>query len=147
MKPYSFRLDKILDYRGYLRKKAQIDLFNARNECLEREKEVMRLATKKNELSIKCSEEEIMGISVPVYNTYQTYLKNIDNDLEKAYIKLDAGKDEVMAKEMILKQTSINKKTLEVLKELKYKKYMQALGREEQKTLDELVITGKRRNA
>ena len=147
MKPYSFRLVKILEYRSYMRKKAQIEVSNARNECLKRETEVMSLVNKKKEFSIKCSEEEIIGISVPAYNTYQTYLKNIEYNLEKARIKLDEGKEEVMAKEAILKQASINKKTLEVLNEMKYKKYLEALGREEQKTLDELVITGKRQNA
>ena len=47
MKPYSFRLNKILDYRKYLRKRAQIDVFNARNECQKREKEVLRLVEQK----------------------------------------------------------------------------------------------------
>jgi flagellar export protein FliJ len=147
MKQYSFRLEKVLDYRSYLRKKAQIDLFNARNECLKREKEVLSLVNKKSEISNKCSQEEIRGISVPVYNTYQSYLKSIGSDLEQAYTKLDEGKEEVMSREIILKQASINKKTLEALKELKHKKYMESLGREEQKILDEIVITGKRQNA
>ena len=147
MKPYSFRLKKILDYRTYLRKKAQIDLFNARNECLKREREIMSLISKKNTISIKCNEEELKGISVPVYNTYQTYLNNIGCDIEKACIRLDEGKEEVMAKEKILKQASINKKTLEVLNEVKHKKYMEDIGREEQKILDELVFIGKRKNA
>ena len=147
MKPYSFRLKKILDYRTYLRKKAQIDLFNARNECLKREREIMSLISKKNTISIKCNEEELKGISVPVYNTYQTYLKSIGCDIEKACIRLDEGKEEVMAKEKILKQASINKKTLEVLNEVKHKKYMEDIGREEQKILDELVFIGKRKNA
>jgi len=39
MKSYSFRLNKILDYRKYLRKRAQIDVFNARIECQKMEKE------------------------------------------------------------------------------------------------------------
>ncbi|MEJ2657232.1 MAG: flagellar export protein FliJ [Desulfobacterales bacterium] len=146
MKPYSFRLDKILDYRSYLRKKAQIDVFNARNECLKREKEVLNLVEKRVEISNKCSEEESIGMSVPVYHAYQAYLQRIKCDLEKAKIKLNEEKEEVIAKEMVLKQASINKKTLEVLKELKHKKYMEALGREEQKTLDEIVITGKGRS-
>jgi flagellar export protein FliJ len=146
MKPYSFRLDKILNYRSYLRKKAQIDVFNARNECQKREREVLRLVEKKTEISKKCSEQETRGVSVPVYHTYQAYLQRIGYDLEDAYIRLDEEKEEVMAKEMILKQASINKKTLEVLKELKHKRYMESLGREEQKILDEIVVTGKGRN-
>jgi flagellar export protein FliJ len=143
MKPFSFRLDKILNYRTYLRKKAQIELFNARNECLKREKEVMSLIEKRNEMSKQCSEEESRGVSVPVYNTYQTYLKRIGEDLEKAYIRLNREKEEVIAKEIVLKQASINKKTLKVLKGLKHNRYMESMVREEQKILDEIVITGK----
>jgi flagellar export protein FliJ len=147
MKPYAFRLKKVLEYRSYLRKKAQIALFNARNECLRREKEVLSLENKKSEISNKCSQEETEGISVPVYNTYQAYLKSIGSDLKQAYIKLDEGKEEVLAKEITLKQASINKKSLEALNELKHKKYLESLGREEQKILDEIVIIGKRQNA
>jgi flagellar export protein FliJ len=84
---------------------------------------------------------------VPVYNTYQAYLKSIGSDLKQAYIKLDEGKEEVLAKEITLKQASINKKSLEALNELKHKKYLESLGREEQKILDEIVIIGKRQNA
>ena len=71
MKPYSFRLVKILEYRSYMRKKAQIEVSNARNECLKRETEVMSLVNKKKEFSIKCSEEEIIGISVII--TYDIF--------------------------------------------------------------------------
>ena len=143
MKPFSFRLDKILNYRIYLRKKAQIELFNARNECSKREKEVLELIEKRSEISKQCCEEESKGMSVPAYHTYQTYLKRIGHDLEKAYIRLDQEKEEVIAKEIVLKQASINKKTLEVLKDLKHTKYMENLGREEQKILDEIVLSGK----
>lgn len=147
MKSFSFRLDKILSYRTYLRKKAQIELSNARNECLIREKEVMKLIEKKEEISKQFYARESRGMSVPVYNTYQSYLKCIGKELEKAYIRLNKRKEEVIAKEIVLKQASINKKTLGLLKEQKQKKYMEYLGREEQKILDEIVISGKGQNA
>ena len=35
MKPFTFRLEKILDYRTSLEKRAQIDLYNARNEYIK----------------------------------------------------------------------------------------------------------------
>jgi flagellar FliJ protein len=146
MKPFSFRLNKILDYRKYLRKRAQIDVFNARNECQKREKEVIRLNEKRTEISKECSEEETKGMSVPVYQLFTTFMQKIDDDLKEAHLRLNEGKDEVMVREAILKQASIKKKTLETLKDLKYKHYMETLGREEQKILDEIVITGKGRS-
>ncbi len=146
MKPYTFRLNKILDYRKYLRKRAQIDVFNARNECQKREKEVIRLVEKRSKISEECSEEEAKGMFVPVYNLFTAFMQKIDDDLKEAHLRLSAGKDKVMMKEAILKQASIKKKTLETLKDLQYKKYMETLGREEQKVLDEIVITGKGRS-
>jgi flagellar export protein FliJ len=146
MKPYSFRLNKILDYKKYLRKRAQIDVFNARNECQEREKEVLRLVDKKEGVSEECSEKEIKGMSVPEYQIFKKFLNKIDCDLEDAHLRLDEGKEKVTVEEAILKQASIKKKTLETLKDLTYEKYMETLGREEQKILDEIVITGKGRN-
>ena len=146
MKPYSFRLNKILDYKKYLRKRAQIDVFNARNECQKREKEVLRLVEKKEGISEECSEKESKGMSVPEYQIFTTFLNKIDCDLEDAHLRLDEGKEKVTVEEAILKQASIKKKTLETLKDLQYKKYMETLGREEQKILDEIVITGKGRS-
>ena len=146
MKPYSFRLNKILDYRKYLRKRAQIDVFNARNECQKREKEVLGLVEQRTEITEECSKEETKGICVPVYQIFKAYLQKIDYDLKAAHLRLNEGKEKVMVKEAILKQISIKKKTLDTLKDLQYKKYMETLGREEQKILDEIVITGKGRS-
>ena len=146
MKSYSFRLNKILDYRKYLRKRAQIDVFNARIECQKKEKELLGLVDQRAEISEECSEEETKGMSVPVYQIFQSFMKKIDYDLKDAHLKLNEEKEKVMVKEAILKLASIKKKTLETLKDLQHKKYMENLGREEQKILDEIVITGKGRS-
>ena len=146
MKSYSFRLNKILDYRKYLRKRAQIDVFNARIECQKREKELLGLVDQRAEISEECSEEETKGMSVPVYQIFQSFMKKIDYDLKDAHLKLNEEKEKVMVKEAILKIASIKKKTLETLKGLQYKKYMETMRREEQKILDEIVITGKGRS-
>jgi len=146
MKSYSFRLNKILDYRKYLRKRAQINVFNARIECQKREKELLSLVDQRAEISEECSEEETKGMSVPVYQIFQSFMKKIDYDLKDAHLKLNEEKEKVMVREAILKIASIKKKTLETLKDLQYKKYMETMRREEQKILDEIVITGKGRS-
>jgi flagellar protein FliJ len=146
MKSYSFRLNKILDYRKYLRKRAQIDVFNARIECQKRKKELLGLVDQRAEISEECSEEETKGMSVPVYQIFQSFMKKIDYDLKDAHLKLNEEKEKVMVKEAILKIASIKKKTLETLKDLQYNKYMETMRREEQKILDEIVITGKGRS-
>lgn len=145
MKPFAFRLDKILDYRKYLKKMAQIDLFNARNECLKREKEIKRLDEKRITIAKNCMDEELKGIDVPRYKVYQTYLQKIDHDLESAHISLKEGEEDVMTKKALLKNKSIKAKTLETLKDVQHKKYMKSSEREDQKILDEIVIIGRER--
>ena len=143
MKPFTFRLSKILDYRKHLNKIAQIDLFNARKECIRREKEVKRLSEKRREVVKSCSDEGLKGIDVPRYKIYQAYLYKIMYDLESAHTRLKQEKENVRNKKAILANESIKKKTLETLKDLQQSKYIELSEREDQKTLDEMVITGR----
>lgn len=147
MKPFTFRLDKILDYRKYLSKMAQIDLFNARNECIRREKEVKRLSEKKKEISKSCIDEGVKGINVSKYKIYLAYLYKIEHDLESARTCLKQEKENVITKKTILTNESIKKKSLEILKDLKHNKYIELSQREDQKILDEIVITGRGRRS
>lgn len=145
MKPFTFRLDKILGYRKHLSKIAQIDLFNARNECIRREKEVKRLSEKRKEIAKSCSDEGVKGIDVPKYKIYQAYLYKIMHDLEFAHTRLKQEKENVITKKAVLANESIKKKTLETLKDLQHNKHIDLSEREDQKILDEIVITGRGR--
>ena len=143
MKSFKFRLDKILDYRKYLTKVAQIELFKAEKECIRREKQVKRLSEERQELTKSCIEEGVKGIDVPRYRIYQAYLYKIEHDLESARIFLKQEKENVITKKTILTNKSIKKKSLETLKELKHDRYIELSEREDQKVLDEIVITGR----
>ncbi|UCH00544.1 MAG: flagellar export protein FliJ [Deltaproteobacteria bacterium] len=140
MKPFSFRLDSILNYRDYLEKRAQRDLFNARNEYMERVKAVKRLAKERVEIARRCRDEGFRGIDVPLYQIYISFLQRLEHDIERAHMSLKKGEEKVKAQEAVLKKESIKKKTLELLKDLQLKRRLERLEREEQKQMDELVI-------
>jgi len=140
MKRFSFRLDSILNYRNYLEKRAQRDLFNARHEHIETEKEIERLGNKRMETARECSDEGLRGMDVPLYQVYRSFLLKLNYDLERAHMGLKKAEEKIKEKKAVLKEKSIKKKTLEVLKDLQLKKYMQRLEKEEQKVMDELAI-------
>ena len=140
MKPFSFRLDSILNYRDYLEKRAQRDLFNARNEYIKRLKAVKRLAKERGEIARRCRDEGFRGIDVPLYQIYISFLQRLEHDIERAHMSLKKGEEKVKAQEAVLKKESIKKKTLELLKDLQLKRRLERLEREEQKQMDELVI-------
>jgi len=143
MKRFSFRLNSILNYRGYLERRAQRDLFNVRNEYMEREKTVKRLAEKRREIARKRSDEGFRGIDVSLYQIYRSFLQKLDQDLENAHMSVKEGKEKVEAQQAVLKKESIKKRTLEILRDLQLRKHLEGLEREEQKVLDELVIIRK----
>jgi flagellar FliJ protein len=145
MTSFKFRLDKILDYRKYLTKVAQIELFKAKNEYIRREKQVKRLSEKRQELSKSCIEEGVKGIDVPRYRIFQAYLYKIERELESAHSLLEQENENVITQKTILKNESIKEKSLDTLKSIKHNKYVELSERQDQKVLDEIVISGRGR--
>jgi len=143
MKRFSFRLDSILGYRRYQEKRAQRDLFNARHEQAQRKQAAEQLAEKRIEMAEACTEEGFKGIDVSRYHLYKAFLRNLSKDLDKAHLELRAGDEEIQAKNSALTRRSVEKKSLEVLRDVKAKAYKLSIDQEEQKAMDELVILRK----
>ena len=140
MKKFVFRLDKVLGYRSYREREAQKDLLYAKNEQMRRKKEIECLAVKRKEIARECIDEGFQGIAVPRYQLYQNFLNKLDYELEETIHRLKEDDKRVKDQEVILKKKTINRKTLEILKDLKKQDYVEALEKEEQKALDEMVI-------
>ena len=140
MKRFSFRLDSILDYRRHLEKRAQRDLGNAHNEQARTKKVAKELRDKREDISKECSDETFRGIDVPSYHLYTSFLRILNQDLEKAHMSLKQGEEKIRAHEAVLKRKSIEKKSLETLKESQFKEYKLTRERAEQKAIDELII-------
>jgi flagellar export protein FliJ len=145
MKRFTFRLDRVLDYRNYLVKKAQGALARAKNEYRQREKRTKRLYQQRVDTTRACVAEGVKGLEVARYRLYQDYLQGLNGDIEKANISLKEVQLEVTAKETSLLNASVKKKALETLKDFQYKKYKESSGKEEQKALDELAIIERNR--
>ena len=145
MKRFSFRLDSVLGYRRYREKRAQRDLFNARHEQAQRKRAAEQLADKRTEAAEACTDEGFKGIDVPRYHLYQSFLRSLNNDLHRAHLKLRQGEEAIQDKQSVLTRRTVEKKSLEVLRDLKVKAYNLSVEQEEQKALDELVILRKDR--
>ena len=145
MRKFSFRLDRLLNYRKYLEKQAQKNLFHARHEALKREEALKQLVEERIETQKKYHEETSEGIDVSWYRIYQSFFRKSDHDLAMAHIRLQKGTERVKVKRADLEKKTVKKKTLEVLKEMQYRRYLHHLGEQEQKIMDELAVTGRKR--
>jgi flagellar FliJ protein len=147
MEKFSFRLDRLLKYRKYLEKQAQKHLFHARYEALKREEVLRRLMEKRLETERNYRKKTSEGMEVSWYRIYQTFFQKSDHDLETARIRLQKGNETVRVKRTDLEKKSVKKKTLEVLKEMQFRRYLLQLGKEDQKVMDELAVTGRKRKS
>jgi len=140
MKKFSFKFDKILNYREYLEKKAIKDLMVLRTEYMYKKNQVKKLVSKKSQNIAQCRARAMLGMDAAVYKTYQVFTKKLDNDLEAAHKELQENKERVNVQEKVLLQASIKKKSLEALKEFKFKNHTKMVEQEEQKFMDEMAI-------
>ena len=140
MKAFSFRLDSILNYRRYREKCAQRDLANARNEQKSRKTAIEELARERLRIAQKCSHEGSQGIDVARYHLYRSFLAKLNQDLEHAHLSLREGEKNIKAKTELLREKSVGKKTLTMLKDVQLESHMQRSERETQREMDEMVI-------
>ena len=146
MKAFNFRLERVLDYRKYIEKKAESDLAHAKKECRKIDEEIQRLSTKKTDIANECCDAGCRGMPVPMYHIYQLFRQKIDSDWRGAHVGLKEEEKKVAERTIALSKEMIRKKTLETLKDLQYKTYKETLVKEEQKLLDEIVIIRGRRS-
>ena len=122
-------------------------MFSARREALKREEVLKQLVEKRVETERKYREEKSEGMDVPWYRIYHAFFRKSDHDLGMARVRLQKGNERVRVQRKDLEKKTVKKKTLEVLKEMQYRRYLHHLGKEEQKVMDELAVTGRKRKA
>jgi flagellar FliJ protein len=140
MKRFRFRLDTLLGYRDYLERRAQIELARAVREVERRKETVGRIHLERRQVARECEDASIGGVDVSRYLMYRSCLQRLHEDLEKAHMHLKEGKDRLFEKRAHLKEETIRKKTLGSLKERQLEHHLLKTQREEQKTMDELVL-------
>jgi flagellar FliJ protein len=144
MKPFRFRLNKVLSYRRHLEKMAQQELVKAQMKVGEIEQHIQDLNRLRLETVETCGHETKKGMTGARYQFFQSYLVTLDFHLETAGLDLIKAREMVKEKQAVLQQTAIGKKSLEVLKDKQHDAYMAAFATEEQKHLDEMILLRRR---
>jgi flagellar FliJ protein len=136
MKKFSFRLEKVLNYRSRIAEEKLRDLINARNYATQLEMEEKRLIEEMknaalnegetlNAATLQLRGEYGMRLEKEIAEKRQTSREQTKVVVEKLAIYLEASKEE---------------KVLLKLKEKKRSEYLEELLRAEQKELDDIAL-------
>ena len=135
MKAFSFRLDKVLNFKKYLEKKAVSDLMDVKKEYSRIQASIKRTCARQAEVAEDCSQKGKAGISVFEYRLHSSFLEKLNRDIHDRNRELENSVGKIKIHEEIVKQNSVKRNTLETLKDIHYEAYLEDVAREEQKTL------------
>jgi len=139
MSAYKFKLQKLLDFRLDMEdeKKNQLSLAIKR---LEQEKErLSELKARQREMDKAFKEKTSHGIAVNELKLLVNYIDYYKRGIKEQKTQIKMAEDYVSAcREELIKATQ-EKKMIEKLKEIDYKKYLYDEQKKEEKFIDDLV--------
>ncbi len=141
MKGFSFSLETLLRHRGNIEEREKTILsrirFNLQNEQLRREQVVRKHLEALGELEALRrvnSEQDEIRLYYPYLERLRREADAIDGNIVRLEKELQEQKNAVLA-------ASRNKKVIETLKARKRTEFMTELNRQDQKTVDEIVVS------
>lgn len=140
MKPFRFRLEKLLEFRKSHKEQSQITFLQATSQ-LRVEKELSaEFETKLTETITLLHAHQQQSLSVEIFKSFRYYIDKISDDINKQnllIIKAEEHRQECLC---ALAEAEKNYKIVEKYREKKLQHYQEDTMKEEQKLLDEIGL-------
>lgn len=139
MAAYKFGLQKLMDFREKMEeeKKNQLSLALKR---LEQEKDKLsELRKRQKEMDKAFNEKTSKGIAVNELKLLVNYIDYYKREIKQQRTKIKMAEDYVAACRQVLIAATQEKKMIEKLKEIDFKKYLYEEQKKEEKLIDDLV--------
>ena len=140
MKKFTFRLDKVLDYRKHREQTALRDLLQAKNETSRTRAEIDRLGRQRSDVLREGSEAGERGVSVARYQLYEACANGLALDQDAWNTRLKECENRLQTCRQRLQQEMVDRKTLETLKAQKEQRHWADAAKAEQNGLDEMAL-------
>lgn len=139
MRRFQFRLQKLLDIRGYKEKQVKNEMAGARrrrNLLVEKKEKFLKEAQKsRKKMRV---EENQKKLTIERFNQYQRYFKRLRVNVKTQDKLISLADEEINLINSRLVQARKDKRVLERLKENKLKEYLYELQKEDQDFFDEV---------
>jgi flagellar protein FliJ len=143
LKPFEFRLQKVLDYRIRVedQRKAELAELEARRTILINERTRLENDQARALLRMRTQEFDLVDLQLT-----RLFVERLDRDIARKNEEIAAMEQRVLAKRQELIQASQERRVMEKLREKQEADYWLGVLRAEQKLLDEMGTTVFHRN-
>jgi flagellar FliJ protein len=145
MKRFRFRLQALLAYRRYRERLAQQETALALRAVRSSEERVAALRVELGQSVRRLDARTSGGIAASEYKAFAGYLESLEDDIGRQVLKTRSLEADLIQKQKILTQRSVDRKVMDRLKEKQGEAYLSAFLKLEQKTLDEITSLRKAR--
>ena len=136
MKPYSFSMESVLEWRESI-EKTSMEKYAAAQYELKHEIQVLEHLNKENE---QIKEKSLSCKNIVEIRHLQLYKQTIDERIEAQIEIVEIKKDELEKLRLELIHAQKDRKIMEKLKEKDFSNYNEESKREDQKNLDEIAV-------
>ncbi|WP_462267436.1 flagellar export protein FliJ [Desulfobacter sp.] len=139
MKKFQFRLQSLLKYKRHLEQAAKQETAQAVADVLTCEQRITGLQKDKTSATDQLESLMEKGMVAGRFNRYREFITAVDQSIILERNKKTELEKILDDKREALKQRTIDKKSLERLREKQAREYIHEMIREEQKSLDEIA--------
>ncbi|WP_048602496.1 flagellar export protein FliJ [Rubeoparvulum massiliense] len=136
---YHYRMQRILDVKKHYRTITEKRLQQVRAELSSHEERVDSLIHHRNDLEEEMARVSSEGTSITQLRLLQTYVETVDEALDHAKADLESCHREELIVQAKWKRNRMEEQMWEKLREKDCEEYIEAVNRDEQKMLDDLV--------
>lgn len=145
MKPFSFRLQKVLHYRTHLEKRVHLQLCEAAGKVKEQERRIVELGEARMNAAVRLADEREKGIGVCRDQLHTFFVHGLAERINAEGRELEKGLERLARVRDLLSIAATKKKSLECLKEVQIARFNEERERMEQKLLDDLMVVTRKR--
>ncbi len=141
MKKFLFKLETLLQYRVNIEEKERLALsrlnFTLQTEINQRD----RLRSIEQETLAQLTRVRSGAGDEIESRWYYPYLDRLRLEIERSNIRIASLEKEISAQKIVVVESSKKRKVLDTLKTKKVKEFTAAVEKQEQKAVDEIVVT------
>ncbi|MCA1795157.1 MAG: flagellar export protein FliJ [Desulfotignum sp.] len=138
MKRFTFRLQHLLNYKGYLERLARQDTAKARLDIVDCDKQIAALKQQVLVAAKQMDSQVKDGICAREFKQHQGFLSAMETDMEDEKIRKKSLEKVWEEKQVVLQKRSTEKKSMDHLREKQARVYAEKMLKMEEKELDEI---------
>ncbi len=141
MKKFTFRLETLLQHRIKIEEKERDKFALLRAGLLAEKDRKKKLCAQQAETLSELMLRKSCGSDSREIDWYYMFLNRLDLEIKRASERVAELENNVEAQKQVMIEASRRKQTIENLKQKRQREYFVAVDREDQKNIDEIVVT------